>query len=60
MNTSDGTRQIHVKLDVALHRRLKVQAALLDKTMQEYVVEALEARLSRDEQSVGKSGREDG
>lgn len=59
MKSSEDIRQIHVKLNATLHRRLKVRAALRGTTMQEYVVEALEASLSRDEQSVGEGIGED-
>jgi predicted HicB family RNase H-like nuclease len=45
----DVTKQIHVKLSASLHRRLKVQATMHDKTMQEYVLETLEDRISGDE-----------
>lgn len=47
--SSDSMRQIHIKLPVPLHKRLKVQAALHDKTIQEYVVDALEVRIAGDE-----------
>ena len=49
--SEDVVKQIHVKLPANLHRRLKVQATMHDTTIQEYVIETLENRISGDEAS---------
>lgn len=38
-------KQIHIKLPYELHKKLRVQAAVAETTIQEYVVQALESRL---------------
>jgi len=45
----EQTKQIHIKLAPALHRELKVKAAISDLTIQEMVVKALESYLGSDE-----------
>lgn len=45
----EQTKQIHIKLDPALHRELKVKAAMSDLTIQEMVVKALESYLGSDD-----------
>ncbi len=47
----NDTKQIHVKLTSALHKRLKIRAAVHDTTIQEYVVKALDSWISKDELS---------
>lgn len=56
----DVIKQIHVKLSANLHRRLKLQATMHDTTIQEYVVETLENRISGDEASSTATRHEKG
>ena len=55
----DNTKQIHIKLPASLHKRLKVQAALLDKTIQNYVVEVLERSVPTYESASSAENGED-
>ncbi|MGH9857781.1 MAG: hypothetical protein ACRD4B_08055 [Acidobacteriota bacterium] len=48
-NTKNEIKQIHVKLTSSLHKTLKVSATLRDKTIQDYVVEAIEEKITRDD-----------
>jgi len=40
-------RMIHVRLPEVLHKRVRVHAAQTDKTIQDWVVEALQNELGR-------------
>ena len=44
----NSTRQIHIKLPPHLHRILKVAAAVRETTIQEYVVEAIESKVTKE------------
>lgn len=55
----NSMKQIHIKLPATLHRRLKVQAALLDETIQSYVVEALERTVAASESLSSRGEREE-
>lgn len=56
----DSTKQIHIKLPASLHKRLRVQSALQDKTIQSYVVEVLERSVpTYDSASSAVANRED-
>lgn len=41
-------RQIHIKLPADLHKRLKIQSATEDMSIQDYVVRAIENQISAD------------
>ena len=43
----DLQKQIHIKLPENLHRKLKIQAASSDTTIQEYVVKAIISQLNK-------------
>lgn len=42
-------RMIHVRLPEDLHKRVRIRAAETDRTIQDWVVEALDAELNRQE-----------
>jgi plasmid stability protein len=42
-------RMIHVRLPEDLHKRLRIRAAETDQTIQDWVVEALDTELNRQE-----------
>jgi len=44
-----GDKMIHTRLTGELHKRLRVRAAELDTTVQQWVVETIEKELSRQE-----------
>jgi Arc/MetJ-type ribon-helix-helix transcriptional regulator len=41
-------RQIHIKLPESLHRELRIQAAIKEQTLQDYVIEAIERQVNSD------------
>lgn len=41
----DYNRQLHIKLTAALHKRIRVQAARLDVSIQDFALSALESAL---------------
>lgn len=45
---------IHVRLPENLHRRIRIRAAETDQTIQDWVVEALNAEISRQESEKEK------
>ena len=45
-----NTRMIHVRLPGGLHRKVRISAAENDKTIQDWVVEAIENELNRQAQ----------
>lgn len=53
---TDGMRQIHIKLPATLHKDLKVQAALRETTIQEYVVRAIEDQIKSDKSETAEEG----
>jgi hypothetical protein len=50
--TGNHDKQIHVKMPYDLHKELRVQAAVRETTIQEYVVRAIKGQLTKD--SKGK------
>ncbi|TRZ53671.1 MAG: toxin-antitoxin system HicB family antitoxin [Dehalococcoidia bacterium] len=44
-----NNRMIHIRLPENLHKRLRIRAAETDQTIQDWVVEALDAELNRQE-----------
>ena len=42
-------RMIHVRLPESLHKRIRIRAAETDRTIQDWVVEALQEELKRQE-----------
>jgi hypothetical protein len=54
---SQSVKRLNVKLPDHLHARLKGRAGLRGKTIQEYVTEAVEEIVTRDEAEDRKAGR---
>jgi len=48
------TRMVHVRLQEDLHKRLRIQAAEGDTTLQDWVAEAIEKELDRKDREKGK------
>lgn len=46
MDQENNPKQIHVKLETNLHKALKLEAALCNKTIQDLVVEIIQQRIS--------------
>ena len=44
-----NNRMIHIRLPEDLHKRVRIRAAETDRTIQDWVVEALDAELNRQE-----------
>ena len=44
-----NNRMIHIRLPEDLHKRVRIRAAETDLTIQDWVVEALDAELNRQE-----------
>jgi len=42
-------RMIHIRLPENLHKRIRISAAETDQTIQDWVVEAMQAELNRQE-----------
>jgi len=53
------TRMIHIRLPEQLHKRLRVRAAESDITIQEWVVDALETKLDKTDQSQRPEDRQE-
>jgi len=47
-NQTDN-RMIHIRLPEDLHKRVRIRAAETDQTIQDWVVEAMQAELNRQE-----------
>jgi hypothetical protein len=45
-------KQIHIKLPELLHRELRIQAAIREQTLQDYVIEAIQNKIALDKSSV--------
>jgi Arc/MetJ-type ribon-helix-helix transcriptional regulator len=41
-------KQIHVKLPESLHKELRIQAAIKGRTLQDYVIEAIQRQVNSD------------
>ena len=48
------TRMVHVRLQEELHKRLRIQAAEGDTTLQDWVAEVIEKELDRKDREKGK------
>ncbi len=48
------TRMVHVRLQEELHKRLRIQAAEGDTTLQDWVAAAIENELDRQDREKGK------
>jgi len=46
-------KQIHIKLAETLHRELRIQAAIKEQSLQDYVIQAIQKQLEAD-QSVNR------
>ena len=44
-----NNRMIHIRLPEDLHKRLRIRAAETDQTIQDWVVEALDSELNKQE-----------
>ncbi len=44
-----NNRMIHIRLPEDLHKRIRIKAAETDQTIQDWVVEALQVELNRQE-----------
>jgi len=44
-----NNRMIHIRLPEGLHKRVRIRAAETDQTIQDWVVEVLQAELNRQE-----------
>ena len=53
------TRMVHIRLPEELHRKLRIRAAERDKTIQDWVVDAIRNELKRQgkETSIDAGGR---
>ena len=45
-------KQIHIKLAELLHKELRIQAAIRGQTLQDYVVEAIESKITLDKSNA--------
>ena len=48
------TRMVHVRLQEQLHKRLRIQVAEGDTTLQDWVAEVIEKELDRKDREKGK------
>jgi predicted HicB family RNase H-like nuclease len=46
VDQENNPKQIHIKLEANLHKALKLEAALCNKTIQDLVVEMIQQQLS--------------
>ena len=46
------TRMVHVRLPEDVHKKLRIRAAESDKTIQDWVLEAIERELGRQERQA--------
>ena len=60
MNTKDPKeskeRMIHVRLPETMHKKVRIRAAETDKTIQDWVFEAIKRELQRQEAEEHKKG----
>ncbi len=52
-------KQIHIKLPELLHRDLRIQAAIKEQTLQDYVVEAIKNKIALDKSTSTKESTGD-
>lgn len=50
----DVERQIHIKLPEETHKRLRIRAAEMDTSIQQWVVNAVESALGPDKRKKGR------
>ena len=48
------TKMVHVRLTDETHKRLRIRAAEMEMTLQEWVAEAIKKELDRQERQKGK------
>lgn len=53
---ANSQRQIHIRMPYDLHKELRVNAAVRETTVQEYVVEAIKSRLVQDKKREKANG----
>ena len=46
-------KQIHIRLSELLHRELRIQAAIKEQTLQDYVVDAIRDKIALDQANYG-------
>ncbi len=49
---NESQRQIHIKMPYKLHRKLRVEAAVRETTIQDYVVNAIKDQLGKGAKKV--------
>jgi predicted HicB family RNase H-like nuclease len=54
---SDPVGRLHIRIDDDLHQRAKSRAALVGRTLQEYVEEALAEKVDDDERTDRRGAR---
>ena len=58
METSNSkevkTRMIHVRLPENVHRKVRIRAAEMDATIQDWVLEAIQRELTRQDKQAGE------
>lgn len=50
-------RMIHVRLPEAMHKKVRIQAAETDQTIQDWVFDAINRALERQRNGVGKTSK---
>lgn len=45
-------KQIHIRLSESLHRELRIQAAIKEQTLQDYVVDAIRDKIALDQANM--------
>jgi len=45
-------KQIHIRLSELLHRELRIQAAIKEQTLQDYVVDAIRDKIALDQANM--------
>ena len=45
-------KQIHIRLSESLHRELRIQAAIREQTLQDYVVDAIRDKIALDQANM--------
>ncbi len=50
----ETTRRINIAIDEALHRKLKIQAAVRGETVREYVCKSIQKRIDEEKKGTDK------
>ena len=53
-----STRMVHIRLPLGLHKKVRVRAAEIDKTIQDWVLEAIQNELTNQTQQKRRGGRD--